>query len=99
MNKKINIFLAGVLCSLGVMAQEDTLIVRQNDEVVEMGRTITMDAREMTGAVSVTTNLSHKNSIKPSNQLFGTLPGLQVLQKPVRFGRMAQRCIYVEIVL
>ena len=81
MNKKINIFLAGVLCSLGVMAQEDTLIVRQNDEVVEMGRTITMDAREMTGAVSVTTNLSHKNSIKPSNQLFGTLPGLQVLQK------------------
>ncbi len=36
MNKKINIFLAGVLCSLGVMAQEDTLIVRQNDEVVEM---------------------------------------------------------------
>ena len=82
MNKKINIFLAGVLCSLGVMAQEDTLIVRQNDEVVEMGRTITMDAREMTGAVSVTTNLSHKNSIKP-----------------VRFGRMAQRCIYVEIVL
>ena len=42
MNKKINIFLAGVLCSLGVMAQEDTLIVRQNDEVVEMGRTITM---------------------------------------------------------
>lgn len=81
MNKKINIFLAGVLCSLGVMAQEDTLIVRQNDEVVEMGRTITMDAREMTGVVSVTTNLSHKNSIKPSNQLFGTLPGLQVLQK------------------
>ena len=34
MNKKINIFLTGVLCSLGVMAQEDTLIVRQNDEVV-----------------------------------------------------------------
>lgn len=80
MNKRFNILLAGVLCSLGAMAQEDTLTVRQNNEVIELGRTISLDAKEMTGAVSVTTNLSHKNSIRPSNQLFGTLPGLEVLQ-------------------
>nr|WP_316929675.1 SusC/RagA family TonB-linked outer membrane protein [Bacteroides neonati] len=35
-----------------------------------------------TSAVAITTSdkLSHKNSIKPSNQLFGMLPGLQVMQ-------------------
>ena len=80
MNKRFNIVLAGILCSLGVMAQEDTLTVRQNNEVIELGRTIAYDAKEVTGAVSATTNFSHKNSIKPSNQLFGTLPGLMVLQ-------------------
>ena len=82
MSKRLNILLAGVLCSCGMMAQQDTLTVHKNREAIELGRTITYDAQEVTGAISVATNdaLSHKNSIKPSNQLFGTIPGLQVLQ-------------------
>ena len=82
MSKRLNILLAGVLCSCGMMAQQDTLTVRKDREAIELGRTITYDAQEVTGAISVATNdaLSHKNSIKPSNQLFGTIPGLQVLQ-------------------
>lgn len=81
MSKRLNILLAGVLCSCGMMAQQDTLTVK-DQKVIELGRTITYDAQEMTGAVSVALNdaLSHKNSIKPSNQLFGAIPGLQVLQ-------------------
>ena len=93
MNKRFNIVLAGILCSLGVMAQEDTLTVRQNNEVIELGRTIAYDAKEVTGAVSATTNFSHKNSIKPSNQLFGTLPGLMVLQNA---GTVWENGMYVE---
>lgn len=82
MNKRINIFLAGVLCSFSVMAQKDTLTLQQNREVVELGRTVSYDAKEVTGAISVANEktFSHKNSIKPSNQLFGVIPGLQVLQ-------------------
>ena len=82
MSKKINILLAGVLCSCSVMAQQDTLTAHKDREVIELGRTITYDANEMTGAVSVAGNeaLSHKTSIKSSNLLFGTVPGLQVLQ-------------------
>ena len=82
MSKRFNILLAGALCSCGMMAQQDTLTVHNNREAIEIGRTITYDAKEVTGAISVATNdaLSHKNSIKPSNQLFGTIPGLEVLQ-------------------
>lgn len=81
MYKKLNILLAGIFCSMGVMAQEDTLSAARS-EVVELGRTITYNTREVTGAVSTVTTdkLSHKNSIRPSNQLFGMLPGLNVLQ-------------------
>lgn len=82
MSKRLNILLAGVLCSCGIMAQQDTLTAHKNREVIELGRTIACDANEVTGAISVATDdaLSHKTSIKPSNQLFGTIPGLEVLQ-------------------
>lgn len=82
MSKRLNILLAGVLCSCGMLAQQDTLTAHKSQEVIDLGRTIAYDAKEVTGAISVATNdaLSHKNSIKPSNQLFGTIPGLEVLQ-------------------
>lgn len=80
MNKKINIILAGVLCSVNLMAQVDTLAI----DKVDFGRNITYDAKEVTGAISTATSdkLSHRSSINASNQLFGMLPGLQVLQNP-----------------
>ena len=82
MNKKINIILASVLCSFNLMAQVDTLTIHKDKVVMDYGRNITYDAREVTGAVSTATSdkLSHKNSINATNQLFGMLPGLQVLQ-------------------
>ena len=82
MNKKINIILASVLCSFNLMAQVDTLTIHKDKVVIDYGRNITHDAREVTGAVSTATSdkLSHKNSINATNQLFGMLPGLQVLQ-------------------
>lgn len=81
-NKKLNIVLAGVLCSVGVMAQESTPVIDQKKDVVELGRNVSYDETEMTGAVSTVRSeaLSHKNSIKPSNQLYGMTPGLMVLQ-------------------
>lgn len=80
--KRINIILASVLCSVSMMAQEDTLATKKDDVAVDLGRNITYDAKEVTGAISVAASdkLSHKNSINASNQLFGVLPGLQVLQ-------------------
>jgi hypothetical protein len=82
MNKKINIILASVLCSFNLMAQVDTLTIHKDKVVIDYGRNITHDAREVTGAVFTATSdkLSHKNSINATNQLFGMLPGLQVLQ-------------------
>lgn len=80
--KRINIILASVLCSVNLMAQEDTLAMKKDDVAVDLGRNITYDAKEVTGAISVATSdkLSHRSSINASNQLFGMLPGLQVLQ-------------------
>lgn len=63
------------------MAQNDTLTTHSNRQVIEVGRTISYDADEVTGAISVAGDkLTHKNSIKSSNQLFGTATGLTVLQ-------------------
>ena len=80
--KKINTIVAGILCAVNVMAQTETATVDKSNIAVDFGRNITHSEKEVTGAVSVTTNdkLSHKNSINASNQLFGLLPGLQVLQ-------------------
>lgn len=80
--KKINIIIAGVLCSVNMMAQVDTLAIDKDNVALDLGRNITYNAKEVTGAVSVATSekLSHKNSINASNQLFGVLPGLQALQ-------------------
>lgn len=80
--KKINIIIAGVLCSVNMMAQVDTLAIDKDNVAVDLGRNITYNAKEVTGAVSVATSekLSHKNSINATNQLFGVLPGLQALQ-------------------
>lgn len=39
-NKKLNIVLAGVLCSVGVMAQESTPVIDQKKDVVELGRNV-----------------------------------------------------------
>ena len=85
MNKRFTIILASVLCcSFNLMAQEevDTLSVHKEKAAIDLGRNIAQDEKEMTGAVStvVSSELSHKNSINPTNQLFGMLPGLTVLQ-------------------
>lgn len=82
MNRKLNIILAGVLCSCSAMAQQDTLPVHKDKESIELGRTIVYHTNEVTGAISVAgdESLSHKNSIKSSNLLFGKIPGLSVLQ-------------------
>ena len=80
-NKKLNIVLAGVLCSVGVMAHESTPVIDQKKDVVELGRKVSYDETEMTGAVSTVRSeaLSHKNSIKPSNPLYGMTPVFMVL--------------------
>ncbi len=83
MNKRIYIILAGVCCSINLMAQVDTLTTSKKSGLkLDYGRNIIHSANEMTGAVSVATagQLSHKNSINASNQLFGQINGLQVLQ-------------------
>ena len=82
MSKKLNIILVGMFCSASVMAQTDTLTAHRDNMAVDFGRNIVHDMKEVTGAVSVVGSgtLSHKRSINPGNQLFGTLSGLQVLQ-------------------
>lgn len=68
-----------MLCASGLMAQNDTITTYKLD----LGRNVSYDSQELTGAVSTITSkdLSHKNnSINPNNNLFGLLSGLQVLQ-------------------
>lgn len=79
---KLNILFAGLLCSAGVSAQENIDLDILNIGKQELGHTVSVDTEEFTGAVSTVKSdkLSHKNSINPLNQLFGMLPGLQVLQ-------------------
>lgn len=79
-NRKLNIILAGLLCGVGAMAQQSSPTT--DKKVVDLGRDVSYDVKEVTGAVSTVQAdaLSHKNSIKPSNQLYGMLPGLTVLQ-------------------
>ena len=83
MNKKIYSILAGVLCSFSAMAQTDSLSSFTDEVMIDLGRNVSYNAKQVTGAISVagSEQLSHKNSINPSNQLFGQLNGLQVLQK------------------
>ena len=78
MSKKLNIILVGMFCSASVMAQTDTLTAHRDNMAVDFGRNIVHDMKEVTGAVSVVGSgtLSHKRSINPGNQLFGTLSGL-----------------------
>lgn len=79
-SKKLHILLAGALISANAMAQEDSLAVGK--QTINLGKDVSVDQREMTGAVSTVNAdaLSHRNSIKASNQLYGMLPGLTALQ-------------------
>ena len=99
MNKKINIILASVLCSFNLMAQVDTLTIHKDKVVIDYGRNITHDVREVTGAVSTATSdkLSHKNSINATNQLFRYATGIAgVAEYRCGLGRREPLCMCVE---
>ena len=71
--------LACMFCATGIMAQNDTLSTSKLD----LGRNVSYASQEVTGAISTVSAdaLSHKNnSINPTNNLFGLLSGVQVLQ-------------------
>ena len=68
-----------MFCATGIMAQNDTLSTSKLD----LGRNVSYASQEVTGAISTVSAdaLSHKNnSINPTNNLFGLLSGVQVLQ-------------------
>lgn len=70
---------ACMFCATGIMAQNDTLSTSKLD----LGRNVSYASQEVTGAISTVSAdaLSHKNnSINPTNNLFGLLSGVQVLQ-------------------
>lgn len=83
MNKKINTILAVVLCSFNLMAQVDTLTIHKDKVVIDYGRNITHDAREVTGAVSTATSdkLSHKNSINANESIVWYASGIAGVAK------------------
>lgn len=82
MIKKLNILLACGLCVSNAMAQTDKPAVDNDENKIELGRSVSYDLKESTGAISGANaeQLSHKNSIKVANQFYGLLSGLQVLQ-------------------
>ncbi len=67
-------------CALSVQAQEK--LEERTDVQLDYGRGVVCDIKESTTATAFTTDesISHKTSINPSNLLYGTIPGLQVLQ-------------------
>lgn len=75
MNKAIKLIMAGLLVSANMLAQE-------TDSIQQYGRGIIVDRKESTTAGGTVTagQLSRKTSINPSNSLFGSVPGLYVLQ-------------------
>lgn len=86
MNKGITLFMACTLfSSLGLAHQS----AQQKDSIpnssigTEYGRGVSFNSKESTTASAQATadDLSHKTSINPSNNLFGKIPGLQVLQR------------------
>lgn len=78
--KKINILLTVLLCFTGLAAQEKLDIFKSIN--LDLGHTVSVGKDEFTGAISTVNSekLSHKNSLNPTNQLFGMLSGLQVMQ-------------------
>ena len=75
MNKAIKLVMTGLLVSVNMLAQE-------TDSIQQYGRGISVDWKESTTAGGMVTagQLSHKTSVNPSNSLFGSIPGLYVLQ-------------------
>lgn len=75
MNKAIKLVMTGLLVSANMLAQE-------TDSIQQYGRGISVDRKESTTAGGMVTagQLSHKTSVNPSNSLFGSVPGLYVLQ-------------------
>ena len=75
MNKAIKLVMTGLLVSANMLAQE-------TDSIQQYGRGISVDWKESTTAGGMVTagQLSHKTSVNPSNSLFGSVPGLYVLQ-------------------
>ena len=72
-----------MLCASSVIAQNDTLTISKDNAILDLGRNVSYMSQEVTGAISTVNadGLSHKNnSINPTNNLFGLLSGLQVLQ-------------------
>lgn len=74
--------MAGLFNSLNMSAQQKDITANQEKDVLDLGRHVEYNVNEGTGAVSTISSdeLSHKNSIHMTNQLFGMIPGLQVLQ-------------------
>ena len=74
---------ACMFCATGIMAQNDTLSTSKGDAILDLGRNVSYASQEVTGSISTVSAdaLSHKNnSINPTNNLFGLLSGVQVLQ-------------------
>lgn len=91
MNKAIKLVMTGLLVSANMLAQE-------TDSIQQYGRGISVDWKESTTAGGMVTagQLSHKTSVNPSNSLFGSVPGLYVLQNARAVpGQMVLLCMYV----
>lgn len=88
MNKAIKLVMTGLLVSANMLAQE-------TDSIQQYGRGISVDWKESTTAGGMVTagQLSHKTSVNPSNSLFGSVPGLYVLQNAGQF--LGRWCYYV----
>ena len=84
MKKNIFLLLTGMLASASVSAQGDNSAANQKEDILNLGRNVEYDVTEGTGAVGMVSseNISHRNSINPSNQLFGMIAGLQAMQNP-----------------
>lgn len=84
MKRNIFLLLTGIFASVNVSAQQETVAANSEKETLNLGRNVTYNLKEGTGAVNTASSekLSHKTSINVTNQFYGMLPGLQAMQQP-----------------
>lgn len=82
MKKKIKLIIACSLLSSTVFSQTVEYQIEAKKNKIQYGRGISLPSKEATASAATVSaeDLSHKTSIDPSNNLFGLLNGLQVLQ-------------------
>ena len=86
MDNSLKLMMTCLLFSGSVLAQENAgeqnVVYSEADSQIEYGRGVGFSVKESTAASAKINEkaLSHKTSIDASNNLFGLIPGLQVLQ-------------------